>query len=93
MNIIVASATPETQVMLERFNGDLAALLMSCAKGNIDTKHLSFVDDVAICVVMAAKGYPAEYEKGTIIRGCGRGSAKPKASTSSMQARPKKMVK
>ncbi len=60
---------PETQVMLARFNGDLAALLMSCAQGAIDPQHLSFVDDVAICVVMAAKGYPAEYEKGTIIKG------------------------
>ncbi len=60
---------PETQVMLNRFKGDLAALLLSCAKGSIDTKHLSFTSDVAICVVMAAKGYPAEYEKGTIIRG------------------------
>lgn len=60
---------PETQVMLERFTGDLAALLLSCANGNIDTSHLSFKPDSAICVVMAAKGYPATYEKGTIIRG------------------------
>jgi phosphoribosylamine--glycine ligase len=60
---------PETQVMLARFNGDLAALLLSCARGAIDTRHLSFSDAVAICVVMAARGYPAEYEKGTVIRG------------------------
>jgi phosphoribosylamine---glycine ligase len=60
---------PETQAMLARFNGDLAALLLSCAQGAIDTKHLSFTSDVAICVVMAASGYPGEYEKGTIIRG------------------------
>jgi phosphoribosylamine--glycine ligase len=62
---------PETQVMLARFSGDLAALLMSCAKGAIDTKHLSFSPDVAICVVMATKGYPADYEKGSVIRGLG----------------------
>jgi len=60
---------PETQSMLARFNGDLAALLMSCAQGNIDTSHLTLADDVAICVVMAAKGYPAAYEKGSVIRG------------------------
>jgi phosphoribosylamine--glycine ligase len=60
---------PETQVMFARFNGDAAALLMACAKGDIDTNHLSFSPEVAICVVMAAKGYPAEYQKGSVIRG------------------------
>jgi phosphoribosylamine--glycine ligase len=60
---------PETQAMFARFDGDAAALLMACAKGDIDTNHLSFSPEVAICVVMAAKGYPAEYQKGTIIRG------------------------
>jgi phosphoribosylamine--glycine ligase len=60
---------PETQVMLARFNGDLGALLMSCANGSVDTSHLSFSADPAICVVMAAKGYPGNFEKGTIIKG------------------------
>ena len=60
---------PETQVMLARFNGDLAALLLSCANGQMDTAHLSFSDNVAICVVMAASGYPGDYQKGTVIRG------------------------
>ncbi len=60
---------PETQSMLTRFNGDLAALLMSCAQGNVDIAHLSFTPDPAICVVMAAKGYPGTFEKGTTIRG------------------------
>lgn len=60
---------PETQSMLARFNGDLAALLMSCANGNIDTTHLSFTPDPAICVVMATSGYPGSFEKGSVIRG------------------------
>ncbi len=60
---------PETQVMLARFNGDLAALLMSCAKGHIERAHLSFSDDAAICVVMATKSYPGAFEKGSVIRG------------------------
>ncbi len=60
---------PETQVMLERFSGDLALLLHSCALGKLDAKHLKFRDEAAICVVMAAKGYPGNYEKGTPIRG------------------------
>ena len=60
---------PDTQVMLARFNGDLAALLMSCAKGAVDTSHLTFNADPAICVVMAAKGYPGSFEKGSVIHG------------------------
>ncbi len=60
---------PETQVMFARLTGDAEALMMSCAKGEIDTSQLRFSDDVAICVVMAAKGYPGAYEKGSVIRG------------------------
>lgn len=60
---------PETQVMLARFTGDLAALLLSCAVGKLDATHLSFSTDAAICVVMAAKGYPGDYAKGSVIRG------------------------
>lgn len=59
---------PETQVMMLRFNGDLARLLKSCAEGALDAQHLSFSADSAMCVVMAAKGYPASYQKGSVIR-------------------------
>ncbi|MFZ4125195.1 MAG: phosphoribosylamine--glycine ligase [Rickettsiales bacterium] len=60
---------PETQVMFARFNGDAAKLLHSCAIGNLDTQYLSFDDVSALCVVMAAKGYPATPLKGTVIHG------------------------
>lgn len=60
---------PETQVMLERFNGDLALLLLSCARGKLEPQHLKFKDEAAICVVMAARGYPGAYAKNTPIRG------------------------
>jgi len=66
---------PETQVMLARFNGDLAALLHSCAIGALDAQHLSFAPDAAVCVVMAAKGYPGDYAKGTLIRGLDKAAA------------------
>ncbi|MBN8544196.1 MAG: phosphoribosylamine--glycine ligase [Alphaproteobacteria bacterium] len=59
---------PETQVMFARFNGDAAKLLHSCAVGNLDTQYLSFDAVSALCVVMAAKGYPATPLKGTVIR-------------------------
>lgn len=60
---------PETQVMLARFTGDLAALLHSCAIGKLDASHMKFAPDAAVCVVLAANGYPGQYEKGTVIRG------------------------
>jgi phosphoribosylamine--glycine ligase len=59
---------PETQVMFARFNGDAAKLLHSCAIGNLDTSHLSFENASALCVVMAAQGYPGTPLKGTAIR-------------------------
>ena len=59
---------PETQVMLERFEGDLGVLLMSCAQGKIDADQIRFRDDAAVCVVMAASGYPGKYVKGTLIK-------------------------
>ena len=60
---------PETQVMLARFNGDLAKLLHGCATGALDASQLTFSDNAAVCVVMAANGYPGAYEKGTVING------------------------
>lgn len=59
---------PETQSILARFEGDLAALLLSVAKGSIETNHLIFRNEPAVCVVMAARGYPGSYIKNTPIR-------------------------
>lgn len=58
---------PETQSMLARFNGDLAALMLSCASGSIAANHIRFSDEVAICVVMASAGYPGQYQRGAMI--------------------------
>ena len=61
---------PETQVMLPRFQGDLAALLYAVATGTLaDQPTLTFSDDGALSVVMAANGYPGTPEKGGAIRG------------------------
>ncbi len=58
---------PETQSILARFDGDLAALMMSCARGAVDLKQLRFNNDAVVCVVMASRGYPGEYVKNTPI--------------------------
>lgn len=66
---------PETQVMLPRMQSDLAILLMACATGTLAGQAVSLSDQAAVCVVMAAKGYPADYEKGSEIRGIEKAEA------------------
>ena len=56
---------PECQVLMMRFEGDLAALLLGVAKGQLaGAEPPRFSDDVALTVVMAANGYPASPQKG-----------------------------
>ncbi len=61
---------PETQPLLMRLENDLVDLLMASATGNMQDfdGKISFSDDVTLCVVMAAEGYPASYEKGMEIK-------------------------
>lgn len=68
---------PEAQSMLLRFNGDLFKLLLSCSRGSIEEQYLSFSDKGAVCVVMAANGYPEAYEKGSVINGLEKAGAFP----------------
>ncbi len=61
---------PETQVVLPRLDGDLAALLAEVATGRLSTVP-RFVDDAAVCVVAAAEGYPGSPRTGDAISGLG----------------------
>jgi phosphoribosylamine---glycine ligase len=50
---------PETQVVLPRWRGDVAAVLAAAAAGRLDTVTApQFSRDAAVCVVLAAPGYP-----------------------------------
>ncbi len=61
---------PETQVMMMRFTGDLAALLYAVATGKLaDHPPLAFASDAALTVVIAADGYPGTPAKGGAIKG------------------------
>jgi phosphoribosylamine---glycine ligase len=60
---------PECQALMLRLKSDLLAALVATADGVLDRFDLRWHDDVALTVVMAAKGYPGEYVKGTEIRG------------------------
>jgi phosphoribosylamine---glycine ligase len=52
---------PETQVMLMRMESDLLPLLIACADGSLDQQQVRWKSDVALTVVLAAKGYPGDY--------------------------------
>jgi phosphoribosylamine---glycine ligase len=61
---------PECQVLMTRFEGDLAALLLAIAQGELDQAALPrFSDRTALTVVMAANGYPGTPRKGGVIAG------------------------
>jgi phosphoribosylamine--glycine ligase len=59
---------PECQVLMMRFQGDLAKLLHACATGSLaEAEPVRFVDETALTVVMAAQGYPGTPMKGVAI--------------------------
>ena len=60
---------PECQVLMLRLKSDLLTALLATADGALQSFDLRWSDDVALCVVMAAKGYPGDYAKGTVIQG------------------------
>jgi len=47
------------------------------AGGTLGALALDWQDDAALCVVMAAKGYPGAYKKGTEIKGLEEAAAGP----------------
>ncbi|MEP9359347.1 phosphoribosylamine--glycine ligase [Sphingomonas sp. KR3-1] len=61
---------PECQVLMLRFEGDLLALMLAVAKGELASQPAPvFADKTALTVVMAANGYPGTPETGGAIRG------------------------
>ena len=60
---------PETQVILPRLKSDLLTVLSRMAEGNLEDVQLEWSPDAAVCVVIAAGGYPGSYEKGKEISG------------------------
>ncbi|MHA1536292.1 MAG: phosphoribosylamine--glycine ligase [Alphaproteobacteria bacterium] len=60
---------PETQVLIMRLASDLLPALIAASEGGLATVDLRWRDDAALVVVMAAKGYPGAYAKGSEIRG------------------------
>lgn len=60
---------PECQTLMLRLKSDLLPALMASRDGVLKDFDLRWKDEAALCVVMAAEGYPAEPRKGTVIEG------------------------
>ncbi|HUU67810.1 MAG TPA: phosphoribosylamine--glycine ligase [Methyloceanibacter sp.] len=68
---------PETQTLMMRLKSDLLPALLATAQGALGGVTLDWHDEAALCVVMAAKGYPGAYKKDTEITGLDAAGADP----------------
>jgi phosphoribosylamine--glycine ligase len=60
---------PECQVLMLRLMSDLVPALIAARDGMLKSFDLRWYDEAALAVVMAAKGYPGSYAKGSAIDG------------------------
>lgn len=60
---------PETQVVLTRLESDLLDVFNSVVDGTLEQQDLKWSEQAAVCVILAAEGYPADYRKGDVIHG------------------------
>ena len=60
---------PECQVLMMRLGAQALDLLLACAEGRLEGARVTWAEDHALTVVMAAQGYPGDYAKGSVIGG------------------------
>jgi phosphoribosylamine--glycine ligase len=60
---------PECQVLMLRLKSDLVPALLAACDGVLKSFDLRWSDEAALTVVMAAKGYPGDYARGSTIEG------------------------
>ncbi|HEY4169532.1 MAG TPA: phosphoribosylamine--glycine ligase [Reyranella sp.] len=60
---------PECQVLMMRLKSDIVPALIACADGGLKHFDLRWTDETALTVILATKGYPDSYPKGSEIRG------------------------
>jgi phosphoribosylamine--glycine ligase len=68
---------PECQVLMPRLKDDLLTILNAAVDGMLDRISVRWKDEAALTVVLASKGYPGTYEKGSEIRGLDKAAASP----------------
>jgi len=59
---------PECEVLMPRLKSDIVPALLAACDGMLDQVDLRWRDEAALTVVLAAKGYPAKPETGSVIR-------------------------
>ena len=69
---------PEAQVLMMRLMSDLLPALIAVRDGVLKSVDLRWHAEHALCVVMAAKGYPDEPQRGSEIRGLDLAARAPK---------------
>lgn len=60
---------PECQAVLPRLKSDLTTIMFSVINSRLSTQQIEWQQNHTACVVMAAGGYPGEYENGKAISG------------------------
>ncbi len=60
---------PECQVLMMRIGAQALDVMLACAREELADAQINWAEDHALTVVMAARGYPGGYEKGTEIHG------------------------
>ena len=66
---------PECQVLMPRLMSDLVPALLASCDGVLKSLDLRWHPQSALTVVMAAKGYPGAYAKGSVIEGLAEAAA------------------
>jgi phosphoribosylamine--glycine ligase len=66
----VRMGDPECQPIMMRMKSDLLDYINCSISGTLDTlPQIEWYENPAVCVVMAEKGYPSNYQKGNVING------------------------
>jgi phosphoribosylamine--glycine ligase len=65
---------PECQALMMRLKSDIVPVLLAARDGILNQVDLRWHDEAALCVVMAAQGYPDDPLRGTEIRGLNTGA-------------------
>ena len=63
----VRMGDPETQVVIPRIKNDLLAIIIDCIESNLEDDTLDIDDRFVTTVILAANGYPNNYNKGDEI--------------------------
>ncbi len=66
---------PECQPLMMRLKDDVLMLMKAAVDGQLWTMSTRWKDETALCIVMAARGYPGTYQKGTPIGNLDEASA------------------